>query len=69
MVRQKSEVRGEFEQSVRDKSGREVREVEVNTIIRLICTEEDTTANISKFSDSENAPKNFENLCNYTRIF
>jgi len=27
------------------------------------------TANISKFSDSENAPKNLENMCNYASIF
>ena len=27
------------------------------------------TANISKFSDSENAPKNLENMCNYASLF
>ena len=27
------------------------------------------TANISKFSDSANAPKNLENMCNYASIF
>jgi len=27
------------------------------------------TANISKFSDSENTPKNHENMCNYASIF
>ena len=28
-----------------------------------------STANISNFSDSENAPKNLENMCNYASIF
>jgi len=27
------------------------------------------TANISKFSDPENASKNLENMCNYASIF
>jgi len=27
------------------------------------------TANISKFSDSQNASKNLENMCNYASIF
>jgi len=37
--------------------------------LQLYIKWEGYTASISKFSDSENAPKNLENMCNYASIF